>query len=256
VSGLAIRHATMDDLPEVLGLVNLAAARLHHRGQRQWWYGFGPGEKFEKPLRLGRTLLVVPVDEVMAVATITVSPEGDPLYWCEPGELARAAWYVAKTAVAPWVTGRGLGMLLLRWVLDQAYQAGVEVVRLDAWRDNSGLQQLYLDAGWRFVRMQVVPGKYSGALFEHPAVEDLTARAAFTGRAGWQQRAMRDPLPEGRHVRFVTGMLAGLSGSIHAVLLPDGGQPVHGAAADYPVRQYQVLLDDGQMVTCTDMDVE
>jgi GNAT superfamily N-acetyltransferase len=257
MSGLAVRAARFpEDVPEVLGILNTAAARLHHAGEDQWWYGFGPEPRIIGPIKAGRTLLAVPVDESLAVATVTVCPDGDPDFWT-PAELTTPAWYVAKWATAQWAP-KGTGGLLLRWVVDQAHQAGIGVVRADVWRTNQGLQDLYRRSGWAWLRTEVVTRgdgtlRNSGALFERASGEDLTARAAFAGRPGWQARAIRDALPEGQRVRVVK---TGAEGEVLHVRLPDVGQPAHGPGTEYPVRTYLVRLDSGALVPCDDMDVE
>ena len=170
-----IRRATCDDLADVLQLLNGAAAWLRSRGLDQWPHGFS-AERM-RPL--------VERDEVFLVheghrptATVTVSPDGDPDFWT-PTELAEPAHYIAKLATDRDHAGNGLGALLLRWVVDHAALHGMRWVRLDAWRTNADLHEFYRKSGWTHLRTTSLPHRKSGALFQRPALEDITARNAF-----------------------------------------------------------------------------
>jgi GNAT superfamily N-acetyltransferase len=173
---MTIERATRTDLPEVLRVLNEAAAWLTSKGIDQWWYGFGPNRI--GPMVDRREVWIVR-DGGRAVGTMTISGEADPDFWTAT-ESSQAAVYVSKVAITRDEADHGLGALLLRWAVDYAARIGCEWVRLDAWRTNEGLHDYYRRQGWDHVRTVGLPHRRSGALFQRPAVPDLEAREAFT----------------------------------------------------------------------------
>ncbi len=171
----SIRLATRADLADVLDLLNAAASWLHHRGLDQWPDGFN-AQRIGPMVDRGEVYLAF--DQDQPIATINVSPIGDPDFWTQ-AELAEPARYLSKVAIDRTHAGHGLGALLMRWATDRAALDGAEWIRLDAWRTNHGLHAYYLGTGWTYVRMSDAPGRRSGALFQRPAVQDVEARNAF-----------------------------------------------------------------------------
>jgi len=173
---MTIGRATRADLPEVLQVLNEAAAWLHSRGLDQWPDGFGPE-------RIGpmvdRREVWIARDGGRAVGTMTISGEADPDFWTA-AESSQSAVYVSKLAITRDEAGSGLGSLLLRWAVDYAARIGCEWVRLDAWRTNEGLHAYYQRQGWDHLRIVSLPHRRSGGLFQRSAVPDLEAREAFT----------------------------------------------------------------------------
>lgn len=189
---MTIERATRADLPEVLQVLNEAAAWLHSRGLDQWPDGFGPE-------RIGpmvdRREVWIACDGGRPVGTMTISGEADPDFWTV-AESRQPAVYVSKLAITRDETGSGLGALLLRWATDYAARIGCEWIRLDAWRTNEGLHAYYQRQGWDHVRTVSLPYRRSGALFQRPAVPDLEAREAltFAGALALSARPTRRPV--------------------------------------------------------------
>ncbi|WP_173390587.1 GNAT family N-acetyltransferase [Actinomadura litoris] len=171
----SIETAGPDDLDEVLALLNGVASWLMSRGIRQWAIGF-TAEKMAPIIERGE--LYVVRENGAAIATVTVSTDGDADFWTTE-ERAEPARYVAKLATAREYSGQGLGALLLRWAVDLGSRQGAQWVRLDAWRTNYQLHDFYRKAGWSHLRTVELEHRRSGALFQHPAVSDPEARSAL-----------------------------------------------------------------------------
>lgn len=175
-----IRRAAPDDLLTVHSMLHTAARWLHQRGYDQW-PDKSPSltyDRLAQQIRQGETYIVT--DRRDPVATIAVSPVGDPDFWTGE-ELAEPAVYCSKAAVLR--RGEGLGALLMRWVIDRAAMQGARWARLDAWRSNRELHDYYRRTGWTYVRTADLPHRKSGVLFQVPAAPDLEARGAFN----WQE---------------------------------------------------------------------
>jgi len=167
--------AVADDLAEVLALLNGVASWLTSQGINQWAAGFAV-ERIASIIERGEMYLVR--QNGSAIATVTVSADGDADFWTAE-ELAEPARYVAKLATAREHAGQGLGELLLRWTIDLGARQGARWIRLDAWRTNQRLHDFYRDAGWSHLRTVELEHRRSGALFQHPAVADPQARSAL-----------------------------------------------------------------------------
>jgi GNAT superfamily N-acetyltransferase len=173
-----IRRAIPGDLGDVLCLLNAAASWLHSRGLDQWPGGFG-ADRIAPLIDRGEVYLVC--EDGIAIATVTVSAEGDTDFWTS-AELAEPALYIAKLAIVRGQAGQRLGELLLRWTVDLAARQGANWARLDVWRTNHELHAWYRRAGWTEVRTVPLPHRRSGTLFQHPAVPAIEARSAFVER--------------------------------------------------------------------------
>ena len=177
----SIRQAEPSDLEAFLDVLSAATARLHARGIKQWPPRFAPG-KVLPDIEAGRAYIVH--DGQVAVATTILSKHGDTDFWTVK-ELADPAYYVSKIAT---VSGYGgLGSALLDWCGREAALLGGELLRLDAWRTNSGLQNYYLSHGFRRVRTVELAHRNSGALFERPARDittDIMLKYGLNVRAG------------------------------------------------------------------------
>src|SRR5207245_1054070 len=127
---LIIDRAGPGELPEVLRLLNEAAAWLRENSHSagQWAYGFS-ADRVGPYVDLGEVWLVY--DEAdRAIATVRITPISDPDFWTLE-EIATPALYISKLARDRQHSRSGLGALILRWVVDYAAQGGYELVRLD-----------------------------------------------------------------------------------------------------------------------------
>lgn len=177
---LLIRRAVPADLPTVLAIIHGAADWLHERGYEQWPHSSPTLGPEALGAQIGREEMNLASDGTgNPVAVIAVSHSGDLDFW-SPAELAVPAAYLSKAAVVRRRAGDGVGGVLLRWAVDQAWADGCTWVRLDAWRDNMELQAYYRRQGWQHMRTVDAPGRKSGALFQVPARPDPWVRGRVT----------------------------------------------------------------------------
>ncbi|MEU7377187.1 GNAT family N-acetyltransferase [Streptomyces albidoflavus] len=160
-----IRPAMQDDLETVVRLWEHAAAWLREEGVDQWQYP-PRVERIEANIAAGECW-IIDVDNA-PVATITVDQHADPDFWTEQ-EAQEAALYVHRMVVRRDVAGLDLGSAMLDWASRIAADQGKQWLRLDAWRDNEGLQSYYRTRGFDHVRTVEAEGRRSGALFQRPA---------------------------------------------------------------------------------------
>jgi GNAT superfamily N-acetyltransferase len=150
----------------VLNLLEARVGWLRERGSDQWSTWLTWPAKLPESIDRGEVLLLFDGDD--AVATITVSAEGDPDFWT-PAELAEPALYISKLATRLDRAGQELGTRLLDWTVDHAYRTGRRFVRLDVWRSATELHDYYLKRGWHHRRTVYAEHRHSGTLFERRA---------------------------------------------------------------------------------------
>lgn len=156
-------RAQSNDLADVMSLLNQRIEWLRDIGSDQW----NTGRTFENRMinAIHRRETWVLREEDEAIATLSLSPVGDPDFWT-PEELKEHALYLGKMATSLDRRGEKLGQLMLSWAQDWAAKEGANFVRWDVWRTNRNLQKYYLSIGARYVRTENVADRWSGALFE------------------------------------------------------------------------------------------
>ncbi|WP_255346058.1 GNAT family N-acetyltransferase [Streptomyces chartreusis] len=160
-----VRPAITADLRTVIDLWEHAATWLNERGIDQWQYP--PREDRIKANIEAGECWIVEADGA-PVATITIDEHADPDFWT-PTEASEPALYVHRMVVRRDVAGLDLGSAMLDWAGQEAMQQGKQLLRLDAWRTNEGLQRYYADRGFTHVRTVEAADRSSGTLFQRPA---------------------------------------------------------------------------------------
>jgi GNAT superfamily N-acetyltransferase len=160
--------ATPDDLSDVMSLLNQRIEWLRENGSDQWNTGRSFENRMSNAIARRETWLLR--DEGIAIATLSLSKDGDPDFWT-PEELRENAFYLGKMATSLSRRRENLGQLLLMWTQDHAAREGIKVIRWDVWKTNERLQAYYRSLGARFVRKEDVADRWSGALFEVDAVK-------------------------------------------------------------------------------------
>lgn len=168
---LEMIRITEEQLPEVLTVLNEAAARLAARGIEQWPANFEQdGGRRVKELRRrlvrGEVHLMRDRDTGEPLATISISPIADPDFasgW--PSDPADGL-YVYRMATADRARGMELGRRMLGWASVKALVWGKPYVRLDCSKTNTDLHRFYRQCGFVHVDTVHVANRKSGALFE------------------------------------------------------------------------------------------
>ncbi|MFG3226780.1 GNAT family N-acetyltransferase [Kitasatospora sp. NPDC048194] len=177
---LYLRAAVPADLDRLAALRADAAAWIgREHGSTQWSTPLN-AENALASIERRATVVAMLAPEGPPIATLTVRPTGSSRLWTAE-ELARPAHYVSRFTVDRRHAGRGIGARLTDWARWRAARAGAELVRANAWSDNTALHAYYRANGWRLVR--IVEGVRSGALLEVPVRRTPAAEVHELGTA-------------------------------------------------------------------------
>ncbi len=158
---LDIRPARPDELSSVEGLWLEASRWLASRGLDQWQY---PPRRYRmiEAIR-ARDCHLVHLHSRL-VGTITVQEEADPEWWADDDP--SCALYVHDLAVSRSAAGKAVGAALLDWAGGLAARRGKPWLRLEAWKTNHLLHRYYLAQRFELLRIEDLPHRNSGALFQ------------------------------------------------------------------------------------------
>jgi GNAT superfamily N-acetyltransferase len=158
---LRIDRATLEDKGAVLDLVNDAREYLQTKGTNQWSAPWPSPELYDAKVKRGLG------------GGKTWNPSVWPKSVCESerpdAPKRQRAVYLHRLVTARKYAGGGLGSDLIDWAGKlAAHQYQAECIRIDVWRDNTGLHEYYMKRGF-ISRGFCADKKYpSGALFEKP----------------------------------------------------------------------------------------
>ncbi|HEX5368322.1 MAG TPA: GNAT family N-acetyltransferase [Dehalococcoidia bacterium] len=139
--------ARPDQLGEVLGVLDEAAAWLQSIGvTRQWpaFYSTNDALIAAVSAHIDLAEVFVARDGPSVIGCFRLSSEPEPRW---PGEAA----YLSSLAVRRAYAGRGVARSMLDWAADRAATLGKSELRLDCWAGNAKLRSFYSEAGfeWR-----------------------------------------------------------------------------------------------------------
>lgn len=155
---VTFRTAGEEDLTAVQELLSSAAEwALRRTGVSMWPVPF-PADLLEPPLRRGETVLAVL--DGRAAGTFNLAKEDLPAWGPQPP----VAGYLHRLAIRPDLTGRGLGVALLREAEARVLRWGRSKLRLDTLASNGRLVRYYRDLGFHEV----------GRVRAHPAGEEVS----------------------------------------------------------------------------------
>lgn len=171
-----IRIADAEDVGAVLGLRRHAERWLKDAGIEQWTATAYGTHVIKSWINAGSTFVIEsPKGDVIGSLSLD---RGDPDFWTAE-ELAEPATYLYKFILLSEYRGSGLGDLLLDWASYRAELAGSLWLRLDCWRDNTGLHAYYGRRGFTHLDTRSHPIRKSGALFERPVELRLVENPAL-----------------------------------------------------------------------------
>jgi GNAT superfamily N-acetyltransferase len=166
---MIIEQAQDADLDAIIALRKYAELWLHEAGVEQWTDTAWGIRTIRQGVADGATYIAR--DQGGIIASFTLNGP-DPDFWGDADD-PDDALYLYKFMIGPGWRGTGLGDDLLDWCCAHAASEGKRWLRLDCWRDNTGLHRYYLNRGFEHVRTMTVQGRYSGALFQRPAQVEL-----------------------------------------------------------------------------------
>lgn len=162
--------ATPEDLATIVQLRREATAWLQTRGEDQWSNDWPDTATmlagFERDLVEGSTWFALE-DNGLLLAAITINRRTHHGLWTPEEE--STALFVHRLTLARAAAGRGVGAQLLDFAGQQAEQAGLAWLRLDAWTTNERLHDYYRNQGFRLVRIVADHYTPSAACFEREA---------------------------------------------------------------------------------------
>lgn len=181
---MIIARANADDVDLIMGWRRERVAWLGARGEDQWSIPL-PRSAVEATVSAGQTWLARDGGDFLGTVTVTAyehidalwKPDVDPEALWHPGDAPFDALYAAKMMVPLSRSGCGLGAELLDWAAGQAWEAGLEWLRLDAWTSNPRLHDYY--RGLNFQHVRTVASRVSGACFQR---SPRPYRGRFTGK--------------------------------------------------------------------------
>ena len=103
-------------------------------------------DRVETEIRERRLWKIV---EGRAIACIFSVLYSDPLLWRDRN--ADGAMYLHRIVTSPDFRGRGYIAKITAWAKEHAKAKGLRFVRLDTWKDNDKLVNLYLKSGYKYV---------------------------------------------------------------------------------------------------------
>ena len=156
---MEIRHAVLDDLPEIMPIYASARALMRRTGNlAQWAGGFPPRELLEEDIAAGK--LYVCMDQGSIACVFYFAQEADPTYQhIYHGEWLRDGPYgvIHRIAAAP--NTHGAATFSLNWALSQTGN-----VRIDTHRDNRPMRSLLTKLGFTLcgdIRLQSGAHRYA-----------------------------------------------------------------------------------------------
>ncbi|MEU5384378.1 GNAT family N-acetyltransferase [Kitasatospora cineracea] len=169
MSTYRVRLATSDDVPALMGLRSEAERWLAEMGVDQWSdadLGERAMQSWLQKINLGSSWVFVTESDQIA-ATVSRG-QADTDFWTED-DAPSSAFYVYKLIVARSAAGSRLGARILDWASVIAAAEGKDWVRLDVWRNNTGLQRYYEKQGFAHLRTEAPRHRLSGWLGQRQA---------------------------------------------------------------------------------------
>lgn len=146
---MEIVNATKEDLDTLMNMYDEAIA--HQKSVSNLvWKGFDKAIVL-KEIEQNRQWKIM-VDG--AVACVFMTAYNDRAIWDEKDD--DSAIYIHRISTNPDFRGRGFVKLITDWAIDLARSSQIDFVRLDTWQENTRLHQIYIKAGYTYVREKLI----------------------------------------------------------------------------------------------------
>lgn len=137
---LQVRPAVDREAEIVIDILTRAAEKLAAKGVSQWMIPW-EADKVRLAIQLGRQFIVLEADKAIAVFELANQCGNLAVEVTSPGDL-----YLCHLAVDPNRQNQGVGMQVMRQVLEQATEKR-QTLYLDCWAGNTKLRKFYTDCG-------------------------------------------------------------------------------------------------------------
>lgn len=145
---MLIRHATLNDIPQIMQLIAEVVPAMNASGNFQWDSTYPNAEVFEKDIALNQ-LWVADVDSAIAgISAITTDQEAE---YAEVGwDINETAIVTHRLAVSEKYRGQGIGAALLMQAEKEAVDRNINLLRIDTNTNNQATQKLFPKFGYQF----------------------------------------------------------------------------------------------------------
>jgi len=145
---MLIRHATLNDIPQIMQLIAEVVPAMNASGNFQWDSTYPNAEVFEKDIALNQ-LWVADVDSAIGgIAAITTDQEPE---YAEVGwDINETAIVTHRLAVSEKYRGQGIAAALLMQAEKEAVDRNINLLRIDTNTNNQATQKLFPKLGYQF----------------------------------------------------------------------------------------------------------
>ena len=146
---LAIRRATLSDVPAIMALVRRVVPLMNEAGNFQWSADYPNEPVFQEDIRQQQLWIAELDGTVAGVAALTNNAQ-DPEYAQADWDPTEPAVVTHRLAVDPAAQGRGVAAALLQQAEVLAREWGLKALRVDTNSENAATQRLFPKLGYRF----------------------------------------------------------------------------------------------------------
>jgi ribosomal protein S18 acetylase RimI-like enzyme len=146
---MEIRHATPQDLHEVMGLIRSCVSHMESQGIHQWDAIYPDEAILEKDIERHELFLLEKDDHICGI--MALNELQDPEYQAVQWQLSGKALVVHRLAIAPSSQGKGFARKLMQFAYDFAKERQYATIRLDAFAYNPSAVSLYKRLGYQKV---------------------------------------------------------------------------------------------------------
>lgn len=145
---MKIRHAVLEDIPEILKITRACAQKMRLRGIYQWNGYYPSGEAFEEDV--SRNELYVLEKGRKLIGCIVISTHFDDFYKEVEWLTADGShFFIHRLAIHPDHQGKGYAQQMMDFAENMAREKNLTSIRLDTFSKNERNQRFYEARGYR-----------------------------------------------------------------------------------------------------------